>query len=194
MSQWHLGNRSNMVLRLHVYHFNQSLHPQFPIDVDNSKAGLFMYRNTSPIRQQPIWWITRLKYRNVSIMRHHAPTFSAFQFPRIGKTKARCFPNLFFSKNQNKTLIWKGDIAWNVYQCASLLKPVIGVLRYESVCQGANHRLTEEMPNRMAVQQIHCISHHWHIKTCEKKAKWGYGGVESTTNETPLHSTMNLPL
>ena len=62
------------------------------------------------------------------------------------------------------------------------------------VCQGTNHRLTEDMSNKMVVQQIHCISHHWHIKTCEKKAKWGYGGVESTTNETPQHSTMNLPL
>ena len=50
----------------------------------------YTYRNTSPHR--PIRWITPLKYKNVSLTRHHAPSSIAFPFPQIGTVKAWCFP------------------------------------------------------------------------------------------------------
>ena len=55
----------------------------------------FYYCNTSPIRHQPIGWITPLKYKNVSLIRHHAPSSNAFPFPHIGTVKVWCFPILF---------------------------------------------------------------------------------------------------
>ena len=53
------------------------------------------YRNTSATRHRSIRWITILKYKNVSLIRHHAHNSNAFPFPQIGTVKAWCFPILF---------------------------------------------------------------------------------------------------
>ena len=53
-----------------------------------------LYHNTSFIRHRPIRWITSLKYKNVSLKRHHAPTFNVFPPLQIGKVNAWCFPIL----------------------------------------------------------------------------------------------------
>ena len=53
------------------------------------------YRNTSPIRHRSIRWITPFKYKNVSLIRHHAPKSNAFPGSQICTVKVWYFPLLF---------------------------------------------------------------------------------------------------
>ena len=48
-----------------------------------------------PIRHRPMRWITPLRYKNVSLIRHPAPSSSAFPLLRIATVKAWYFPLLF---------------------------------------------------------------------------------------------------
>ena len=81
------------------------------------------YRNTSPIRQRHIGWITPLKYKNVSLIRHHAP------FPKIGTVKSGWFPILLVrSPKANSCLRQRyGLKCWLLrftYKALSLVRPV----------------------------------------------------------------------
>ena len=81
------------------------------------------YRNTSPIRQRHIGWITPLKCKNVSLIRHHAP------FPKIGTVKSGWFPILLVqSPKANSCLRQRyGLKCWLLrftYKALSLVRPV----------------------------------------------------------------------
>ena len=89
----------------------------------------WMYRDTSPIRHRSIRWIATLKYKNVSLIRHHAPTSNAFPVLRIGAVKAWCFPVLFIqSPKLNSYFIRRYSLkCWPVrftYKAPSLIRPV----------------------------------------------------------------------
>ena len=88
-----------------------------------------MYRNTSPIRHRPIRWITLLKYKNVSLVRPHAPSFNAFPFWRIGTVKDCCFRGLFVQSTKLNTYVtWRYSLkCWLMrftYKAPSLIRPV----------------------------------------------------------------------
>ena len=53
---------------------------------------------TSSMRHQHKRRIPSLKYKNASLIRHHAPSSNAFPFPRIGTVKAYVFL-IFLSKH-----------------------------------------------------------------------------------------------
>ena len=87
------------------------------------------YRNTSPKRHRPIRWITPLKYKNVSFMRHHAPSFNAFPFLQIGTVKAWCVPIFLVQSPKVNSYLGKRYSlkCWPLrftYKAPSLIRPV----------------------------------------------------------------------
>ena len=87
------------------------------------------YRNTSPIRHRPIRWITPLKYKNVSLIKHHAPSSNAFPFPRIGTVNACSVLILFVQSPKLNTYLRRRYSlkCWPVrfnYKAPSLIGPV----------------------------------------------------------------------
>ena len=66
-----------------------------------------VYRNATPIRHRPIRWITPFKYKNISLVRHHASNSNAFPFPHIGTVNAWCFPILFVQSPKLNTYLKK---------------------------------------------------------------------------------------
>ena len=75
-------------------------------------------RNTSPIRHRPIRWIHPLRYKNDSLIRHFAPSYSAF--PQ-SQWKHDIF-YFFLSDHLNLTPICSGDMARNDDRHASLIR------------------------------------------------------------------------
>ena len=90
---------------------------------------ILYYCITSPMRHRPTRWITPLKHKNASLIRHHAPSSNACTCLRIGTVKAGYFRNVFVQSPQPNTYLTRRYSlkCWPVrftYKAPSLIRPV----------------------------------------------------------------------